>query len=217
MLSGRNRNRARSSVCAPPLVCRDTEKLNHRNTRRIVLDYPGPFILSYPRNSTVFYGHGCFFCTGGRLPPPSGPTISIVCTLTRVRKKYENERGEQGGNVWTRSCFLFFFRFEPTTGRVSQDRIWIDDCRVTRSSDRGWSWITDTVIYSFASSVSTPPTRITHARVRFPLEILEKVITTAATLFRRRDNRCEKLKCLSVFQREREKSVKYNNSQEGRA
>lgn len=46
------------------------------------------------------------------------------------------------GNVWLRTC-LFLLR--AVTGKVAQDRIWIDDYRETKSATRGWSWITDMI------------------------------------------------------------------------
>lgn len=46
------------------------------------------------------------------------------------------------GNVCLRTC-LFLLRV--VTGKVAQDRIWIDDYRETKSATRGWSWITDMI------------------------------------------------------------------------
>lgn len=70
-----------------------------------MLDYPA-LILSYPRNSAVFYGHGCLSCTGGRsfhreliqiVREPKRRLYrffgySELCSiLTRDEKKYEND------------------------------------------------------------------------------------------------------------------------------
>lgn len=46
------------------------------------------------------------------------------------------------GNVWLKT-YLFLLR--AATENVAQDRIWIDDYRVTKSVARGWSWITDMI------------------------------------------------------------------------